>query len=205
MEEFKACELLEHPTGTISSQGLLIIMSWIKKCIVVKDGIVFVTLRNTESNEERDVLLDEDNISLAEYITVHCGYIFACKPRRNIANMVLGVDTDTRKYIDHINGNTFDNRRVNLRVCTPSQNGRNRHRHSRSNTSIVGIAERSSGGYHYYRAQYTDLCGRRIVKQFNINRLGQDEALEAAKCWLNENRRANDYIVDSGSETSRKT
>lgn len=56
---------------------------------------------------------------------------------------IMNVSSDMK--IDHINHNTFDNRKENLRICTQAQNMWNA-KHRGSNTGIRGIHFRKKVG-----------------------------------------------------------
>ncbi len=83
---------------------------------------------------------------------------------------IMGVAAG--EYVDHANHNTLDNRRENLRVCSPSQNNANRRR------VRTGVSK--------YKGVYRGSQGKGWIAQVTLNRrkttLGRfdDEAAAAA-------------------------
>ncbi len=68
----------------------------------------------------------------------------------SMARQILGLEKGDPREADHVDHNTLDNRRDNLRVCTHQQNSSNRK--VRSNTS----------------SQYKGVCWHRLAKKWMV-------------------------------------
>ena len=76
--------------------------------------------------------------------------------------VILGV-TDPELYVDHVNGDTLDNRKKNLRTCTPSQNARNRTKpEARNITGFRGVSRAKNTTNKVWKAQIRNHNGKKM-------------------------------------------
>jgi hypothetical protein len=84
---------------------------------------------------------------------------------------IMGLGYGRRLHVDHIDGNTLNNTRPNLRICTPSQNAHNKTRPAipaNHPTGIIGVTPHGS------RWRASIVVSRRWVN------LGLHDTIEAA-------------------------
>lgn len=96
------------------------------------------------------VLIDEcdyETVSFTAswYLDGH-GYAYTILPNNKVLFMHRLICPDG-EVVDHINGNTLDNRRGNLRSATRSQNAANRGKTKRSKTGYKGVFLSKAGLY----------------------------------------------------------
>lgn len=104
-------------------------------------------------NNGVDILIDAQDLPLVKKFNwqTNNGYVFVDKQINHVRKRyylhreIMNAPNDM--VVDHINGNPLDNRRPNLRICTASDNARNRRKPSNGKLSKYKGVQPRMGKY----------------------------------------------------------
>jgi len=115
---------------------------WTNKVIEDENGCRIVTAKGEEIMVDRSSL---PVLTRHSWCISKTGYAVANISKRVTKMHRLLMDCPDNLVVDHINGNPLDNRRANLRVCTPKNNSRNKGLGKNNSTGIMGISPLPGG------------------------------------------------------------
>lgn len=102
--------------------------------------------------------------------------------------VIMNLNFGDKQLVDHINGNTLDNRRCNLRICSNAQNCRNRGKQKNNTSGMKGVFKdvqkykQKDGSiqiYTYWRAQIMINGKNKTLGYFPFNDEGKIQASQA--------------------------
>lgn len=112
------------------------------------DGYVEMVVYNQKAEECCRTIIDADVVPLiknTKWSVNNWGYIYHNYPHTDLHRLITNAPDGYD--VDHINGNTLDNRRENLRICTTSENTANKHYSVRNNSGFIGVPPSNRGGW----------------------------------------------------------
>ena len=115
--------------------------------------------------------------STSQYGTFQC--------HRIIWYLMYGKDVPDDKVIDHIDGDSTNNKIDNLRLLSEVENTRNAKMYSNNTSGVVGVyfdikTDSKGIGREYWKASWLELDGSQKTKSFSIDKYGNEEAKKMA-------------------------
>lgn len=135
------------------------------------------------------VFIDDEDYELFNtyswYVSKHIRdkYVKHCTKNETIRlhRFILGIKKGDKRQVDHINGNTLDNRKENLRICTNSQNQMNRGKNKKNNL-YKGVTK----AHGKYQAVIIENKKRHYLGLFETPEMAHNAYCEASKKYHGE-------------------
>lgn len=123
------------------------------RCVRMKPTNSYLILKNDCTqvicSDGNSFLIDTEDLETVKRFQWHMdrkGYVKAkyYGGQVSLSRLLMGVTGSGRSlFVDHISGDTRDNRRKNLRVCLPSENIKNRKLNATNRTGYKGVSYNS--------------------------------------------------------------
>lgn len=149
-----------------------------KYCIVDSDDFEILNQFNWCAIQKRDVFYAGRGIWQTNTKTTKIVYMHK-------------IILKTTLMVDHINGNTLDNRRSNLRICTNQENLRNSKLQKNSTTGFKGVYKRKDLKSKPYAASIKSNGKTKHLGYFSTKELAAIAYNEAAIKYFGEFARLN--------------
>ena len=94
----------------------------------IENGVAYIDLYDHDCNKIAETMIDAEDIDKVKYIKwklSSSGYVMNTPKFKQSSIHMSRVILDTDQMVDHINHNTLDNRKSNLRIVNKSQNQMN--------------------------------------------------------------------------------
>lgn len=156
-----------------------------------------------------NIKIDLDDIEKVKNIrwTLNEGYAYNSRlgaMHRYILNLNRNHNNHT-DYVDHINRDKLDNRKLNLRITDNSGNQKNKGIQSNNTSGISGVTYTQTSTGAGWIARVTTVNKKRISKFFSENKYGKEQSKQLAIEWRNTKMIENGYIIHKESSTTTES
>lgn len=113
-----------------------------KNEIRIDKNIAYIDLYDVYGNKKTTAIVDADDVPKVRYSKwrISHGYVITDRKFTNQVDYLHRIILGTNQFVDHINHNTMDNRKSNLRIVTKSQN--------QMNCNYLGVSVTPSNEYY---------------------------------------------------------
>lgn len=136
-----AKELCNRHYLQVRKHGKVITTNKDKRPAAIEDGYALIPLGVGGKQGYAKIDIEDSWIDKYMWSKHHSGYAYAQIDGEVIAMHRLLTDKPVGKFVDHANHDRLDNRRINLRVCSNTENRRNSHKSKRNSTGYKGVVK----------------------------------------------------------------